>query len=199
MADIINFRDKSGGGDNLIAARPLEFRRGDRLSGFAFMCSREESSRLEAHRTEALRTPGHRHISFIPDHITLDGGYHYTLMGLFRHRSDQVLMRRVYRLAGMMECVIKAPSPILRTDLLRRFYSTITEERDELKVVWRGNVQEFLLPIRAELYDAGRFHSLIAGAGSLKELYLVIQTETDAQFDILSRYYVFYVPERLVA
>jgi len=200
LADIIDLKDRAGGrGDNLLARAPLEFRRGEWRSGFVLMCTREESARFEAHRRDALRAEGHRHIAFVPDHATLDGGLHFTVMALFRYRDDEPSMRRVYRLAAMMECVTKSPSSILRTDLLRRFYKTITDERDELHVVWRGNVRDFLLPVHSAWYDSERFQERIARAASLKELYEAIEEESDAQFDVLSLHYVFYLPESFVS
>ncbi|GLI34962.1 hypothetical protein DAMNIGENAA_23950 [Desulforhabdus amnigena] len=195
MGEVIDLTRKAPKEGNLITARPLEFRRGDWHGGYALMCTRAESTRYEAHRLEAFRAHGHRHIAFVPNHFTLDGGYHYTVLGLFRYRDDEVMMRRVYRLAGMMECVTGASSPILRTDLLRRFYKTILEEREALNVVWRGNVVHFLLPLHTELHNPNLLRHKIANAESLKALYNEIESETDAQFDILSQSYVFYLPE----
>ena len=197
MADIIDLTQRLQKNDNLIASSPLEFRRGDWQTGHVLMCVREESARYEAHRLEALRSPGHQHIGFIPSHFTLDDGYHYTVMGLFRHRRDDELMRRVYRLAGLMECVTNVPSAILRTDLLRRFYKSILEEREELNVVWRGNVRHFLLPLNSEHRNPNLFTHEVSKAETLKELFEAIHSETDAQFDVLAAHYVFYLPERL--
>ncbi len=146
MADVIDIEERLPQKDNLLSVHPLEFRRGPWRSGFAMMCTREESARFEEHRRETLRLKGHEHIAFVPNHFSLDGGYHYTVMGLFRYRAEEALMRRVYRLAGWMECVTRATSPVLRTDLLRRLYKTIQEERQALNIVWRGNIQHFLLP-----------------------------------------------------
>lgn len=196
MADIIDLTKRLPKNDNLIALNPLEFRRGAWKTGNVLMCTREESLRYEARRLEALQTPGHNHIGFVPGHITLDDGYHYTVMGLFRHRSSEDLMRRVYRLAGLMECVTNAHSDILRTDLLRRFYKSILDERDELNVVWRGNVRHFLFPIRPEHRNPDQFMQRVSNAQTLKELFEAIQAETDAQFDILEAHYVFYFPEK---
>jgi hypothetical protein len=61
-------------------------------------------------------------------------------------------------------------------------------------VVWRGHVRHFLLPIHPDRYNPALFLHAIAKAEFLKELFSAIQTETDAQFDILSRIYVFYLP-----
>ena len=195
VADVIDLHDKVHKNSNLITLHPVEFRRGDWRGGNAMMCSREESENYERHRLEAVGTQGHQHIAFVPSHIALDDGYIYTVLGLYRYRNDEAKMRRVYRLASLMECVTNAPSPILRTDLLRRFYKSITEERDELNVVWRGNVQHFMLPFYPHHYNPNVFLHRIANAESLKDLYTVIQTESDAQFDVLAKRYVIYLPE----
>jgi hypothetical protein len=195
MADVIDIEERLPQKDNLLSVHPLEFRRGPWRSGFAMMCTREESARFEEHRRETLRLKGHEHIAFVPNHFSLDGGYHYTVMGLFRYRAEEALMRRVYRLAGWMECVTRATSPVLRTDLLRRLYKTIQEERQALNIVWRGNIQHFLLPVHPEFRNPNLFLHHIAGAETLKELYDAVETETDILFDILSNHYVFYLPE----
>ena len=195
MAELIDLTRKFQNLENIIASQPLEWRRGDWFTGHAMMCTREESKRFEAHRLEAYQVEGHKHIGFVPNHFKLDDGYHYTVMGLFHHRDDEAMMRRVYTLAGLMECVTNIPSPILRTDLLRRVYQSIMEERDLLGVVWRGHVRHFLLPLHTEFYNPNRFQHHIVSAKSLKDLYQAIQGETDTQFDRLVECYVFYLPQ----
>lgn len=162
------------------------------------MCSRQESLRFEKHRQQALIAPGHQHIAFVPSHISLEDGYHYTILGLFRYRTNEQKMRRVYRLAGLMECVTNASSAILRTDLLRRFYQMILEERETLNVVWRGNVRHFLLPVYPELRDPNLFFYRVEKAESLKELFQTIEADTNEQLDIIGQNYVFYVPENFL-
>lgn len=198
MADVINISDRLPGRDNLIASHPLEFRRGDWHGGYAMLCTRRESAKYEEHRRQALGTPGHQHIGYVPNHISLEDGYHYTAVGLFRYRTDEEMMRQVYRLAGLMECVTNAPSAILRTDLLRRFYQTILDERERLNIVWRGNVRHFLLPLHPELHNPNLFFHHIAQSETLKDLYSAIESETNKQFDILSQSYVIYVPDNFV-
>lgn len=199
MAELIDLTRRFPPQDNLLALEPLEWRRAEWLTGYVMLCTREESRRFEAHRQEACRVKGHQHIGSVPNHFKLDEGYHYTAMGLFRHRREEALMRRVYYLAGLMEAVTNAPSAILRTDLLRRVYQTIMEERERLGVVWRGHVRHFLLPLHPDYCNANLLFHRIDGAASLKELFQIIQAETDAQFDILARHYVFYLPERFLA
>ncbi len=199
MAEIIDFAARQKHIQNIITAAPLEFRRGDWQGGFAMLCSRDQSTHYEEHRREALRHPTHQHISQLPEHLNLTDGYHYTVMGLFRHRQTEPAMRRVYRLAGLMECVLNAPSPVLRSDLLRRVYQTITEEREALNVAWRGDVHHFLLPLDLAHYDPKRFFLGIAAASSLKELYGFIEFETNAQFGVLCEHYVIYLPRAFAA
>lgn len=198
MADLIDLTPRLPHLDNLITPTPLEWRRADWQTGVVMLCTRKEAERFEAHRLEALRVKGHRHIGTVPNHFKLDGGYHYTVMGLFRYRDDEALMRRVYYLAGLMEAVTNAPSAILRTDLLRRVYQTILDDRERLGVVWRGHARHFLLPLHPDFYNTNLLFHRISGAESLKDLYQKIQAETDAQFDILARHYVIYMPARLL-
>ena len=193
MADIIDLSSRFKPGHNLIAMSPLEFRKGEWLSGSAILCTREESAKLEAQRRKT--TPDRPPITLVPNHITLDGGYHYTSLWLFRFREDEKRMRRLYRLAGLMECVTKAPSPVLRTDLVRRFFKIINEEREQLNVSWKGNVRNFLLPLHTVYYDPRVFIDTIGDAPSLKELLDGIEKETNSQFEVLADSYVFYVPE----
>ncbi len=197
MADIIDLSSRFKPGHNLIAISPLEFRKGEWLSGSPILCTREESAKLEAQRRKA--TPDRPPITLVPNHFTLDGGYHYTCLWLFRFREDEKRMRRLYWLAGLMECVTRAPSPVLRTDLVRRFFKIINEEREKLNVSWRGNVRSFLLPLHAEHYAPGVFIDTVSSAQSLKELLAGIERETNSQFDILADSYVFYVPETFLS
>ncbi|MDR3569466.1 MAG: hypothetical protein P4L43_15695 [Syntrophobacteraceae bacterium] len=197
MADIIDLSSRLAPGRNLISVTPLEFRKGEWLSGSAILCTREESEKLESQRKKS--TPDRPLMTLVPDHRTLDGGYHYTSLGLFRLRDDELRMRRLYRLAGLMECVTRAPSPVLRTDLVRRFFKIVNEEREKLGVSWKGNVRSFLLPLRIDHYNPAVFLDTIVGAASLKELLSGIERETNAQFDLLAAHYVFYVPEAFLA
>jgi hypothetical protein len=108
-------------------------------------------------------------------------------------------MRRIYRLAGLMECATKTPSPVLRTDLVRRFFKIINEEREKLNVSWKGNSVEFLLPLLPEHYDFSDFNEAVGNAPSLKELLVAIENGTNSQFDVLAENYVFYVPETFLS
>ena len=195
MAEIIDLTRRLR--ENLLSGGPLQFRRGDWQEGYAMMCAREESRRFEEHRMEALRRPGHAHVAFVPPHVKLHGGFHYTVLGLFGNRASEARMRRVYVLAGLMEAVTAAPSRVLRTDLLRRVYGRIEEEGRDLGVVWRGHVERFLLPLPPALREPGSLFRAVAEAETLKGFFEAVEAETSAQFDILAREYVVYLPARL--
>ena len=174
MADIIDLSSRLKPGSDLITSQPLEFRKGAWLGSNAVLCTREESERFEAHRQKASLAQDRPFISLVPNHFTLDGGYRFTTLWLFRFREDEPRMRRLYRLAGLKEC--------------------ITEEREKLDVSWKGNVHNFLLPIHPQHYNPNLFLNVVQSASSLKELLTFIEEETNRQFDTLSRHYVFYVP-----
>lgn len=199
MADIIDFSSRLKPESNLIISHPLEFRKGGWLAGSAILCTRGESEKFEAHRQKIVQAQDRPYIALVPNHITLDGGCHYTTVRLLALNGDEPRMRRLYRLCGLMECITKAASPILRTDLVRRFFKIINEEREELQVAWKGNVHEFLLPLYPEHFNHQVFLNTIQTAQSLKDLLSLIERETDRQFDILARFYVFYVPETFYA
>uniref|UniRef100_A0A832A4N3 Uncharacterized protein n=1 Tax=Desulfacinum infernum TaxID=35837 RepID=A0A832A4N3_9BACT len=193
MAELIDLTERKKAA-TLITARPVEFRWGEWASGTAWLCARKESEKFEAHRIEARRLSGHAHIQWLPNHVKLDGGSHYTVRALFRYRNDEGAMRRIYRLAGMMECVTRGVSPVLRSDLLRRIYDAILEERQALQVVWRGSVDRFLLPLYLHHGIVERLLARLVPVESLKELFAVIDQETAAQFNLLAADYVIYVP-----
>ncbi|MEM5789325.1 MAG: hypothetical protein AAGU11_18585, partial [Syntrophobacteraceae bacterium] len=158
------------------------------------LCTREQSRQFEAHRQKVVKAQDRPFISLVPNHFTLDGGYHFTTEGLFRYRHDEPSMRRIYHLAGLMECATRVPSPILRTDLVRRFFKIINEEREKLNVSWKGNVTSFLLPMHSAHHDPGLFLNAVQSASSLQDLLEIIEEETGKQFDALAAHYVFYVP-----
>ncbi len=193
MAEVIDLVQRKKA-STLVTAYPVEFRWGEWTSGTAWLCARSESEKFEAHRLEARRHPGHSHIQWLPNHVKLDGGSHYTAKALFRYRDDEGAMRRIYRLAGMMECVTRGVSPVLRSDLLRRLYDAILEERKALQVVWRGSVDRFLLPLYLHHGVVERLLARLMPLESLKELFVVIDQETAFQFNLLASDYVIYVP-----
>jgi hypothetical protein len=198
MAKIIQFEDgRKIINDNLICRKPLEFRRGDWDKGQVLQCLRDEAKKYQSHRRQAL-TNGHRHIRFVPESFSLVGGSHYTVMGLYRLRQQEKQARELYRLAGLMECVVNSSSPLLRTDLLRGVYKTIMTLRQDLDFSWKGDSSQFLLPLHPHLYQRSHFFAQLNQAGTIKALYDAVIRETGIQFDLLEAEYVFYLPQHVV-
>jgi len=197
MAKIISFEDGRKVEDNLICRQPLEFRWGDWREGHVFQTLRAEAEKYQAHRRQAL-AGGHRHLKFVPEHFALVGGWDHTIMGLYRWRESERQVREVYRLAGLMECVVNASCPLLRTDLLHSLYRAILDLRRRLNVSWLGGSSQFILPLHPHLYERKRFFEQICLADTLKMLYEVVEQETTIQFNLLAAEYVFYLPQRLV-
>ncbi|ROR01585.1 hypothetical protein [Desulfosoma caldarium] len=193
MAELIDLMERKKM-STLICARPMEFRWGEWASGPAWLCARSEAVKYESRRLESRRVPGHAHLQWLPNHVKLDGGTHDTVQALFRYRNDEKAMRRVYRLAGLMECVTRGVCPVLRSDLLRRIYQDIMEERNALQVVWRGSVDRFLLPLYLHHGLVERLLTLLKPMENLQELFSLVERETTLQFDVLSSHYVIYVP-----
>jgi hypothetical protein len=197
MAKIISFEDGRKVEDNLICRQPFEFRRGDWYEGQVIQALRTEAEKYQAHRREAL-IGGHRHIKFVPEHFALVGGWDHTILAVYRWRRSDRQAREVYRLAGLMECVVNASCPLLRTDLLHSIYKTILDLRKRLNASWLGGSSQFILPIHPHLYERKRFFERICQADTLKRLYEVVEQETRLQFDLLGAEYVFYLPQRMV-
>ncbi len=197
MAKIIDFEEGRKVDDNLICRKPLQFRRGDWQQGQILQCLRSEAEKYQRHRREALAN-GHKHIRFVPEHFSLAGGCEYTAMGLYRWRESEEDAREFYRLAGLMECVMNSTSPLLRTDLLRSLYKTILELRQRLNFSWKGDSNQFLLPLHPHFYRRSHFFDEILQADTVKALYATVDLETAVQFDLLANEYVFYLPKRMV-
>ena len=197
MAKIIDLEDSRKGDDNLICRKPLEFRRGDWRQGHILQCLRSEAEKYQDHRRQAI-SDGHSHIKFVPEHFSLVGGCDYTAMGLFRLRENEEQVREFYKLAGLMECVVNSTSPLLRTDLLRSVYKAIMALRKSLNFSWKGDSNQFLLPLHPHFYRRRHFFDQVLEATTLKALYKTVEGETKVQFDLLASEYVFYLPKRMV-
>ena len=181
--------------DNLITRRPFEFRRSDWQSGFFLQMTKSNSQWLEEQRS-ALYCRGKTGIDQLPPHYSLQGGMAGTIAALFAYRHEEEKMRKVYYLAGLIDCLINQINPILRTAMLRDVYNKVQRLRGELGVRWPGALDQVLLPIDGLFYNEMEYKHRLATAETLKALYNVIEEETQEMFDILSLQYVFYCPYR---
>ncbi len=197
MAEVIDIRGNRALPDNRIVSSTFDFRWADWEAGKPIQCIKAEAEKYERHRAKSIRE-GHIHISFVPSHFSLTGGYFYTLRGIFSYRNDDTRAMEVYLLAGLMECVMNGTAPILRTDLLRSVYKKILSLKDSLRVTWQGDVDNFLLPLHPNLYGPTLFLSRVNGCETLKDLYKTIKIETQRQYEIIKEAYVFYLPRNSV-
>jgi hypothetical protein len=190
MADLVKIHRVP---DNVIADKPWRFRRAEWATSQPLMCGLHQAAQFEDHRREVWR-PGRPHVHELPLGVTLDAGQIITVQGVFRHLGHEENMRQVMYAAGLMEAMINYPSPILRTDLIRAVYQRLETLSRGLGVVWRGRSERFLPTLSPQLYHPNRLSGKLARINNLQVFYDTIREETDDQFDLVARHYVFYVP-----
>ncbi|MBW2021581.1 MAG: hypothetical protein JRI51_01690 [Deltaproteobacteria bacterium] len=191
MDKIIVVHDKAP--DNIIVKEPLEFRSADWQLGFFIQMTKRQSEWLEEQRN-SLHKQGKKGINQLPPHHCLQGGVAGTIGALFAYRHDEEKMRKVYYLAGLVDCLINQINPILRTAMLRDLFNKVQQLRNELAVRWPGTLDHVLLPIDMALFNEMEYKRNLATAKTLKSLYKTIEDGTQEMFDILSLEYAFYCP-----
>ena len=179
--------------DNLVTLKPLEFRKADWGTMQFVQMLRSSSAGLEQHRTETYKK-GNSGPWQLPPHYLLTGGMAHTIRALYNYREDEVRMREVYYLMGLVDCMINQVNPILRTDLIRDMYKKVFEMKEALRIHWQGHLAQILLPIDTQYYSEFEYRLSLTGAPTLKKLYQTIRSGTDEMFEILSLEYVFYRP-----
>ncbi len=197
MNDSDSPQEIKGAPDNIIVQRPLEFRWSDWQSGFFMQMTRKSSAWLEEQR-HALHAQGKTGVAQLPPHHSLQGSMVGTIGALFAYRHDEEKMRKVYYLAGVVDCLINQVNPVLRTAMLRDMYNKVARLKNELGVKWAGPLDQVLLPIDGIFFNEMEYKRRLATAETLKALYGVIEEGTQEMFDILSHEYVFYCPYRKV-
>ena len=195
MGKVIHFKDKGSPPDNLITAKPFEFRAADWESGHFIQMLKSQSVALEKHRKE-IQERGEAGVHHLPPHYVLGGSMAYTIRSIFLCRSNEDKMREVYYLAGLMDCMINRVHPLLRTDNIGEMYKKIITLKTLLCANWYGSLDQVLFPLDIQFYDDGEYRDRLSCATNMKELYHLIREQTDEMFDILSLEYVFYTPGR---
>ena len=194
MAKVITLPDRAGADDNTLSRKPFCFRRAGWLLSAPAQVARPEAEVYQERRRQALEAG--QPADFIPSYLTLRGSLAQTLGALFRFRDDEPRMRQAYFLAGLMEMATSLSHDVLRSDLIRRVFAEIEENSARLKVRWQSWDQGFLLPLylSGENLPAARLQWSLGRAGTLKELLASLRGETDAQFDLAGRRFVYYLP-----
>ncbi len=194
MARIIDLEERrSRPPDNLITARPFEFRRAGWDNSDFVMMRRSQSEELERRRGENLRD-GRPGVPSLPPHFVLRGSTAYTARGLYLHKENEESMRDVYYLAGLVDCMINQVSPLLRTDAIRDLYRKVSTLKQTLNVNWYGPIEQVLFPIDGPYYNFEAYRHTLAAAETLQALYGAVRDGVEDMFAILGTEYVFYTP-----
>jgi len=130
---------------NIIAARPLEFRKACRPSTYFIQIPRTRTQEFEAHCR--WDWAGAAPVAGICRGWELRCGQERTIRYLFINRENEESMHRVYYLAGLVDCMINQINPLLRTDLLRGLYKEVFALKRALDMDWSGRLDKVLLPI----------------------------------------------------
>jgi|WetSurMetagenome_2_1015567.scaffolds.fasta_scaffold166946_1 hypothetical protein len=186
MAEIIQLHKKSTGReDDRITARPLEFRRPPWKSSHFIQVARSD---WPGRNSPVLEPPE------IPPHFVLKGSLADTILGIYIHRENEDRMKKVYYLAGLIDCLVNQVNPLLRTFLINDIYKKISLLKNALNLNWYGHIDRVLLPLAPGLYDQERYREGISCSRTLKTLYSLIMQGTGEMFDILSQEYIFFTP-----
>lgn len=184
--------------DTLITAKPWEFRWSLWGGRYFILMTKSLARRLEEEHKDAFLNGKKTTLSQPSGHIPLKGGMADTIRGVFRYRHNDIKMREVYYLAGLVDCMINQVSPLLRTSHIRRIYEKTMTLKKILDVNWYGNLDQVLFPIHDHLYDEASYRHHLSRAQSPEELSRLIRERSDHMFDILSCEYTFYAPGRRV-
>jgi len=196
MAKVLPFQERPGRlPDNLITLKPFEFRRAGWESAYHVQMLKSQAERLEKHRKQVFEKGGSG-VWHLPPHFVLRGGMGSTIRGLYHFRENEVSMREVYYLAGLVDCMINRVSPILRTAHIDELYGKVTTLKHILNVNWYGSIDHVLLPLDTLCFNDVAYRETLSGAMSMKALFRSIREGTDEMFDILSLEYCFYTPSR---
>lgn len=177
---------------NVITSHPLEFRRRGRSSMCFLQVPRRRAEDFEALFGDGLC--GSDPAGKVGWGRELTCGRDHTILGLFINRQNEEIMRRVYYLAGLVDCMINQVSPLLRTDLLRSLYKEAFALKNTLGIEWCGRLEKVLLPIEERYYSEVEYRETLQRAGTMKKLYGAIENGTSEMFNILGEKYVFYCP-----
>ena len=130
--------------DHIITDAPMRLRWGDWRTSQIIQVHVRTAAAYEDQRSETLAAgrglPGH-----MPAHYNLDRGMRDTALGLLRHRHQPDEQKQVLYLAALMQTLLTAPCPILRTDLIRNVYAEVKRLSSRLCVSFSSRRAFFYL------------------------------------------------------
>ena len=206
MSKIIEF--PPGGGppkspaappDNLITERPLCLRWGDWRTTRIIQVQREAALPFEQKRAACIargRDPAELAASHMPPHFALDDGAHETALALLRWRGQESAQIEVGYLACLMEALVHAPCPVLRTDLIRRDYQEVKSLSQKLATSWRGRAGRFMLPLAEDARQPDALARLVAPLNNLQDFFAALRGLAQKRHQTLAQGYVIYYPRQ---
>lgn len=198
MSPVIDFPGgpPPAGREHVICDTPLRLRWGDWATPHIVQVHVGSAALYEDHREECLEK-GLDPSGEMPPHLTLDGGMRGTALAMLRFRNDEKRLLDVAYLAGLMECLINIPSPILRTDLIRRVYQEIETLGQTLgRLTWKGQAGHFMLPVMEDAGNPHRLANALSGVDNLQDFFNTVRRISHERHQSLAKTYVIYYPRR---
>ncbi|MEW5914143.1 MAG: hypothetical protein AB1814_16425 [Thermodesulfobacteriota bacterium] len=184
------------GREHIITDQPMRLRWGPWRVNRIIQVHVGAAALFEDFRNDCLRE-GRDPSGQMPPHFSLEGGLQDTALALLRHRADAQAQAQICYLASLLEALFNAPSPVLRSDLIRRVYQEVEGLSARLSLRWRGGESRFILPVNQDAADPRRFERTVASLSTLREFLDTIQALSQERYRLLVREYVFYYPLRL--
>jgi hypothetical protein len=196
MAKIINLMERLGKeSSNLITSKPWEFRHASWRNPHFIQMLKIQSIQLERQR-KAIGQGDDLQSTDLVGHVILKKGLAHTIQGLYLSRHNEETMRKIYYLAGLIDCMINQVNALLRTDYIFDIYQKVTTLKKILNVHWYGEMDHVLFPLDQSYFDFRQYREGLKNTKTMKDLYSQIQKGTNTMFDILSSEYTFYTPGR---
>jgi hypothetical protein len=118
---------------HVITDSPMRLRWGDWRTNQIIQVHVRPAAQYEDQRAEMLAA-GQGMPGQMPAHYSLDKGLRDTALALLRHRHRPEAQKQVIYLAALMETLLTAPCPILRTDLIRKVYQEVEQLGTQLGI-----------------------------------------------------------------
>jgi len=207
MSNIIQFPPGHGGPsqgpaaatDNRITDGPLCLRWGDWRTTRIIQVQLEPALSFEQTRADFIARglePAAAAAAHMPPHFTLDGGAYETALALLRWREQESAQIEVGYLACLMEALVHAPCPVLRTDLIRRVYQEVKALSKKLRLAWRGQAGHFMLPLVEDARESDSLARLVVGLDNLQDFFAALRGLAQKRHQALARGYVIYYPRQ---
>ncbi len=197
MNDVIPFK---GGPpdppDHIISNSPLRLRWGDWRTRNVIQVHVQSAAVYEDYRQQCLQQ-GQDPSGQMPSHYSLDQGMHQTALALLRHHQDPGALVEVGYLAALMEALLNAPCPVLRTDLIRRVYQEVEGLSRRLGLRYGGQVGRFMLPLAEDSRTPDFLNQGLARIDNLQDFFNTLKEIAQERFDRLAKGYVLYYPRRI--